>query len=631
MGIDWVGKRCGGFVGFAISQDHGASFTTQLQNIDENYYTSSPSTPGAGSGIVTAIKDPVLGNDANIRPMDSTVSVSPGDVVTVSMHNDVNIEAFTSTSGGFSTGPTSGFTLITTSAPAEYPATTPADGGLIHSTTQLLHGAVIPGTYSFASSVGPTLGAVSTQPLPIVFTPLDTATYPVINTFAPISIFEAPALSLSLNPINITYGTALATTQLSGTATVEGVGRQVSGTFTFFASEVGTVLNAGNGQSADVTFTPTDITTYAATQGTVTVNVSQATPTVNWNAPAPIAFLTPLSAAQLNATASVPGTFAYAPAAGTLLAAGSKTLSVKFTPASSNYSTVITTVPLTVLGPGVSVIGSQLYIVGGANSNDHVTVNATGGSNTGSTGVQVQTQLDGMNANSKYTQVFTNINVFLGNGNENVQFSDKLTIGATIVAGTGNDNITLANGDDNVTVVRARGRGNVNVQVGDGNNVVTLQNTTGNGQAKAGHGANTIVGADGNIGVQIGDGSNNRVMLGNGNDNVQIGDGSNQVVTLGNGNDNVQIGNGSNQLVTLGNGNNSVHIGNGNSNDITVGNGTNDIHLGDGNLELITVGTGNDNVEIGDGSNNTVLVALPMNPKTKVKFGKGSNNVVKTA
>ena len=59
------------------------------------------------------------------------------------------------------------------------------------------------------------------------------------------------------------------------------------------------------------------------TTGSAAVNVTVANPvTIAWNAPASIVFGTALSATQLNATASVPGTFVYAPAAGTLLNAG---------------------------------------------------------------------------------------------------------------------------------------------------------------------------------------------------------------------------------------------------------------------------------------------------------------------
>ena len=51
-----------------------------------------------------------------------------------------------------------------------------------------------------------------------------------------------------------------------------------------------------------------------------------ATPTVTWAAPAAITYGTALSATQLDATASVPGTFTYTPAAGTILGAGTQTL-----------------------------------------------------------------------------------------------------------------------------------------------------------------------------------------------------------------------------------------------------------------------------------------------------------------
>ena len=53
---------------------------------------------------------------------------------------------------------------------------------------------------------------------------------------------------------------------------------------------------------------------------------------VSWSQPATIAFGTMLSSAQLNATASVPGTFLYHPGAGTLLSVGVQTLQVDFTP-----------------------------------------------------------------------------------------------------------------------------------------------------------------------------------------------------------------------------------------------------------------------------------------------------------
>lgn len=72
-------------------------------------------------------------------------------------------------------------------------------------------------------------------------------------------------------------------------------------------------------------------------------------PMITWPQPAAITYGTPLGSSQLNSTASVPGTFAYSPPAGTVLNVGSQTLSVTFTPTdTTNYTTVTTTVTLQV-------------------------------------------------------------------------------------------------------------------------------------------------------------------------------------------------------------------------------------------------------------------------------------------
>jgi hypothetical protein len=80
--------------------------------------------------------------------------------------------------------------------------------------------------------------------------------------------------NVSVNPVNLSYGAALADSQLKGTATWIVAGKQVNvpGTFTY-TSAAGTVLGVGNGQSEDVTFKPTDSTDYMPVATTVTVNV----------------------------------------------------------------------------------------------------------------------------------------------------------------------------------------------------------------------------------------------------------------------------------------------------------------------------------------------------------------------
>jgi beta-glucanase (GH16 family) len=74
-----------------------------------------------------------------------------------------------------------------------------------------------------------------------------------------------------------------------------------------------------------------------------------ATPVITWATPAGIVYGTALSATQLDATASVPGTFVYTPAAGAVLAVGSQILSVTFTPTdTTDYKTATGTATLMV-------------------------------------------------------------------------------------------------------------------------------------------------------------------------------------------------------------------------------------------------------------------------------------------
>jgi hypothetical protein len=84
--------------------------------------------------------------------------------------------------------------------------------------------------------------------------------------------------------------------------------------------------------------------------GTVTTGSGGISPaTLSWPGPAAIVYGAALGAAQLDATANTAGTFTYSPAAGTVLTAGTQTLSVTFTPANTAaYSAATSSVQLTV-------------------------------------------------------------------------------------------------------------------------------------------------------------------------------------------------------------------------------------------------------------------------------------------
>jgi hypothetical protein len=70
------------------------------------------------------------------------------------------------------------------------------------------------------------------------------------------------------------------------------------------------------------------------------IQPQKSVPVITWPAPAAITYGTALSAAQLDATASVPGSLVYTPAAGTILNAGVRILRVTFTPTdTTNFTT----------------------------------------------------------------------------------------------------------------------------------------------------------------------------------------------------------------------------------------------------------------------------------------------------
>ncbi|MGZ5508842.1 MAG: MBG domain-containing protein, partial [Limisphaerales bacterium] len=78
------------------------------------------------------------------------------------------------------------------------------------------------------------------------------------------------------NPADITYGTALGSTQLNATA-------NVAGSFSYTPT-AGTVLSAGNNQTLSTTFTPTDTANYNTTSKNVSINVLKANQTITFGA-----------------------------------------------------------------------------------------------------------------------------------------------------------------------------------------------------------------------------------------------------------------------------------------------------------------------------------------------------------
>ncbi|WP_167855038.1 T9SS type A sorting domain-containing protein [Hymenobacter wooponensis] len=149
-------------------------------------------------------------------------------------------------------------------------------------------------------------------------------------------------------PAAITYGTKLSTTQLN--ATLAGVVNGAPAGALTYEPVAGTLLDAGT-YTLTVNAAQTD--NYNAAVKTVTLIVDKANQIISWTAPTPITYGAKLSDAQLNATVagvdegSAVGALTYDPEVGTLLDAGTRTLTVTAA-ATGNYNKAVKTVSLTV-------------------------------------------------------------------------------------------------------------------------------------------------------------------------------------------------------------------------------------------------------------------------------------------
>ena len=100
-----------------------------------------------------------------------------------------------------------------------------------------------------------------------------------------------------------------------------------------FSSSFNTADFGVVGSPYPITYTYSGDADFGFASATGSLTVTKATPTISWADPADVAYGTPLTETQLDASPSVPGIPTYTPAAGTVLPVGDdQTLSVSFTP-----------------------------------------------------------------------------------------------------------------------------------------------------------------------------------------------------------------------------------------------------------------------------------------------------------
>ena len=288
----------------------------------------------------------ILVNDVNPSTLAAytpqlTAAVAKGDILMghadYYQANDPTLVAIYQMAGVSTSAPVQSTPNVVWTAPASIPY------GSALSAAQLDATANVAGTFTYNPAAG-TILAAGSNVLQVTFTPADTKDYKSVTATVPLLVTQAaPALSWNA-PAQITFGTALSSTQLNASASV-------AGTFAY-SPAAGAVLPAGTSNLL-VTFTPTDTIDYNTVTATTGLTIAQATPGLSWQAPAQIASGTALSGAQLNASANVAGSFSYTPAAGTILSAGTYTLLATFTPTdATDYSSATASVSLTVVSAG---------------------------------------------------------------------------------------------------------------------------------------------------------------------------------------------------------------------------------------------------------------------------------------
>ncbi len=306
-----------------------AAATVAMGNLSQTYDGSAKAVTTTTTPAALGVTLSYSGTGGTIYGPSATAPAGAGTYFVTASVNDPNYS-----------GSGSGTLMVNKATPSVTWATPAAiTFGAALGGAQLNAAANVPGSFVYNPVAG-TVPNAGSQNLSVTFTPTDGVDYTTATASVTLTVNKAAPAVTWPAPAAITYGTTVSASQLNATANVPG---------SFAYNPVaGTVLGAGN-QNLSATFTPSDATDYTTAAANVTLLVNKAAPAIIWAAPAAITYGSVLSATQLNATANIPGSFTYNPAAGTVLNAGGQSLSLAFTPAdTTDYTTANTSVPLIV-------------------------------------------------------------------------------------------------------------------------------------------------------------------------------------------------------------------------------------------------------------------------------------------
>ena len=332
------------FAGFVSTGPYGGPFSVTNENFTLTNVGTVSLDWAAGSGFSWLSVSPSSGTLAS-NGAAATVSVGLNSAATfLPAGNNTGTVWFTNLNNGVAQSFLFSLSVSKVAPSLSWTAPSAVSYGTALGPAQLDATANVPGGFAYTPSAGAVLNA-RTNTLSVVFTPTNTADYSNAAGNVSLVVTRAP---LSVTASNASRVYDQPNPGLTGTITGLQNGDNITANYSSSAT-----TNSAVGTYA---ITPTLVdpndrqTNYVVTLSNGTLTVTRAAPLLGWATPSAVNYGAALGSNQLDATANVPGGFAYVPSAGAVLSPGTNLLSVLFTPADTvDYSNASNSANLVVL------------------------------------------------------------------------------------------------------------------------------------------------------------------------------------------------------------------------------------------------------------------------------------------
>jgi len=321
------------------------SLTVTAANAMRPFGQPNPAFQGTIAGLQNG--DSFYANYSCTATVNSAVGAYP---IMPSLNDPANLET------NYSVSLVPGTLTVTQAAAAiTWTNPSPITYGTGLSTNQLNATASVPGTFAYNPTNGAELDA-GTNTLVGVFTPSDAVDYASATNTASLIVSPAPLTATAADAVRV-YGQ---TNPVFG-GVISGL-QNGDNITAIYSCSADTNSSPGNYDITPILIDPDNrLTNYQISLADGTLTLAPASPVITWTNPAPITYGTPLSGTQLNATASVPGSFIYNPTNGTVLGAGTNTVFTIFTPSDAvDYISAVEPVSLLVLPATLTVTASNV-------------------------------------------------------------------------------------------------------------------------------------------------------------------------------------------------------------------------------------------------------------------------------